>query len=394
MPGVRLPAGDSRVNRSSPTTGQLYTWLGYLRVETTASTFQELCWYAINFDPFHIEGFQYRSGTGLRVVGNGGVDEALFTLSTGVWYAVALRRSGDDLDVYVRPDGGSVTHYGPFTTDQTGRGNWNNLIVGEFGHTYADAKQLTRIYDRALSQSEIEDEWDSVTPVSTTDLVADWQFANDTTDATRRADSSGNGYHWGGLEDEDWGSSDLPLVFSAGPSDIVLEAHVDAGVSMGGELAVERVLEASVSLAVGVTASAMVERLLTAGVSVGVVSEATLFVERLLQAASAFGVHVAADATVERVLSAVLDAAVVVAADLQVDEPDAPDMVAALTMGFGFAAALTVERVLSADVQIPFTIAATLAGMRDLPWSYQTRSRAVSTVARSRSVLTEARCAA
>lgn len=443
MPGALLAAGTTSLQRAAPIAGSAYTVTFYMRIDANPGDQREI-WVARNTGGSQFEGLEIRSTGVIRFLYVDGAGwsqlNTFVTMSLDTWWAFGITRDGDDLYCYAREDGGSTQSW-TVNTSQASRGAWADLNwqLPSIDHNEDTGFQLTRLFDATMDQTAIEAEWDSETPVNTTDLVADWEFANDTTDATRRNDAFDT-YDLSGTGDADWGATDLPLVFASAPTFEVaisqgatvsaellvtrqLSASIDQTLVVAGELLVGRELTASIETGLTVAAEAEVERLLAASVDVpsevsadllvsrllgasitfpatvvgdltvsrllsaavdlGVSAEAELLVERLLTVAVAAGADVDADLTVSRLLSVSMTQALEVAAQLTVDEPGAPDFAAAIQFAMGVAVELTVARLLSADVTIGLAVAAALLGAETASLSYQTQSVAADTMARS-----------
>lgn len=423
MPGALLAAGTTSLQRAAPIAGSAYTVTFYMRIDANPGDQREI-WVARNTGGSQFEGLEIRSTGVIRFLYVDGAGwsqlNTFVTMSLDTWWAFGITRDGDDLYCYAREDGGSTQSW-TVNTSQASRGAWADLNwqLPSIDHNEDTGFQLTRLFDATMDQTAIEAEWDSETPVNTTDLVADWEFANDTTDATRRNDAFDT-YDLSGTGDADWGATDLPLVFASAPT---FEAAISQGATVSAELLVTRQLSASIEVGLAVSAEAEVGRLLTASVDVpsevsadllvsrllgasitfpatvvgdltvsrllsaavdlGVSAEAELLVERLLTVAVAAGADVDADLTVSRLLSVSMTQALEVAAQLTVDEPGAPDFAAAIQFAMGVAVELTVARLLSADVAIGLAVAAALLGAETASLSYQTQSVAADTMARS-----------
>lgn len=207
------------MQRAAPISGDRYTLVTYLRTTAVPGDSRPV-FVAVDSGLTQYEGIEHRSNGVIRFhyVDGAGYSQynTFVSLSLDTWWAFGLARDGDDLYMYAREEGGSTQAWS-VNTSQASRNAWSE-IRWRFpitSHNEATGYQLTRLFDEPLSQAAIEAEWDSETPVNTTDLIADWEFANDTTDATRRNDAFAT-YDLSGTSDTDWGATDLPAVFGGG----------------------------------------------------------------------------------------------------------------------------------------------------------------------------------
>lgn len=207
------------MQRAAPITGDRYTLVTYLRADAVPGDSRPV-FVAVNAGLSQYEGIEHRANGVIRFhyVDGAGYSQynTFVSLTLDTWWAFGLARDGDDLYMYAREDGGSTLSW-TVNTSQASRSAWSEIRWRNpiTTHNEATGYQLTRLFDEPLDQADIEAEWDSITPVNTTDLVADWEFENDTTDATRRNDAFAT-YDLSGTSDTDWGGTDLPLVFGSG----------------------------------------------------------------------------------------------------------------------------------------------------------------------------------
>lgn len=281
MPGILIGVDGLWERNASPVAGtSAYTVLGYLRVSALPSGNEMVFWGEPSTGTYFIEGIAWRSDGSMRVeyydngaggwagqniaMGGGG-QPAVHAADT--WYACAIVRSGDDLHIYRRVDGGGTELLTTINTSQTGRPSFASYRGVAGAHAQNYGYQLTRFYSRALTQGQIEAEWDALTPASATNLEADYQFANDGTDATRRADSSGNSRTLYAEVDSDWGASDLPLVFSVTPG--AMSGSADGAATVSGNLTGSGALSGA-SAGAGATSGNLVGAGALAGAAAGV----------------------------------------------------------------------------------------------------------------------------
>jgi alginate lyase/concanavalin A-like lectin/glucanase superfamily protein len=130
----------------------------------------------------------FSSGQDVNVFTTSGELDSGYTNAVDEWVAVAVVDTGSGVTLYVRPDGGTTD----VTAGSVGSGTPAQLTIG--GRADDDASEwlngnagYVRVFADALTQAEVEAEWDSTTPVLT--AWADWPLVDDVQDA------SGNGRH-------------------------------------------------------------------------------------------------------------------------------------------------------------------------------------------------------
>jgi hypothetical protein len=121
--------------------------------------------------------------------GGGSVSNST-NFAVGAWRKIAISCSGTTGKSYVNTVGGTTE----VDSGTVGVGTPDGLTLG--GRAPADSSEpfngrlaYVRIWTAELTQTEIETEWASSTPVRTSNLWADWPL----TDATDLTDHSGNG---------------------------------------------------------------------------------------------------------------------------------------------------------------------------------------------------------
>lgn len=203
------PTAFAHRNASVPT-ATVYTWLGYFRVDTLPpGNCPVMAGKWFDFGDQH-EGVRLSSAGNITARGyNGSGGSAAITL--GTVYAISVRRNGDDFDVRYKDDGGSWSTLYSVNASQSGRPAWGSLGWNEGTIAWEGGSWLSRFYTDDLSDGEIDTELESLTPVRTSDLWADWQKAT----GALYDDSSGNSRTLNNSsETSDWGTSDLPLVYA------------------------------------------------------------------------------------------------------------------------------------------------------------------------------------
>lgn len=220
---VRFDASTDRLLRTSGLLdyNSAYTWMGWAYLVSnlgTTSTFwvlddnsaNNVDWLRTNTDGLTIQLRAVSGGSGNSVNGT--------TLSTGVWYHLALvREDASTLKAYL--DGAlDATN----TTSVTGRTAATRQEHG--GRSASTSPSDSRVaaikaWSAALTQAEIQQERWFVRPIRTANLHGFWPCFPGS--AERLIDYSGNGRDWGTagtLTDEDpppvgWGSDSPPVVY-------------------------------------------------------------------------------------------------------------------------------------------------------------------------------------
>jgi len=137
----------------------------------------------------NVAGNQYY-GYFQNSVGNGNSTASATTVDVGEWWALCLIWNGSPGRVYWKPTGGTTA---TLTANRAGTFNGlSRLMLGEssfaaewFNGSIANFKA----YSAALTQTEVETEWNSWSAVRTSNLVAHYKFQN----GPQTTDDSGNG---------------------------------------------------------------------------------------------------------------------------------------------------------------------------------------------------------
>lgn len=106
------------------------------------------------------------------------------------WMAIAVTDNGAGVSLFTRPQGASTT----FMSGSVGSGTPAHFCIGgrdatNINETLNGNAAYVRVYSAALTQTQIETEWASTTPVRTSGLWADYPFISNIQDA------SGNSRH-------------------------------------------------------------------------------------------------------------------------------------------------------------------------------------------------------
>jgi len=148
-----------------PDVGDTFTWLGWVRADSTISDFGVICVtgaaggnrlfkFLINTDS---------SGNMRALLGDGNSGELVvgsLNYSISTWYHIAITWDGTDFIWYVDGSQSDITTDSTFTT--TSRGEF--FLGGDAlnNRNYADVTlDHIKVYDRALSLTEIQDEYNN-----------------------------------------------------------------------------------------------------------------------------------------------------------------------------------------------------------------------------------------
>lgn len=186
-----------RFSGTIPNTSGGFSFTGWARVHTDQNNNQTLFRISlangtrINFAT-DTDG---TSGPACFTTGGSVVNSLGFVVDA--WRKIAMTCDGDDAIVYARDPttGGTVSASGTIG----GAGTGNADVLSLFGRGPSDASEwyagdLAYIrfwFGTRLTQTQVEAEWDSSTPIVTTNLFAHWKLLT----ATDLNDYSGNGNH-------------------------------------------------------------------------------------------------------------------------------------------------------------------------------------------------------
>jgi concanavalin A-like lectin/glucanase superfamily protein len=191
---IRFDAAGDRVYLAATlpapgTTG--LTILGWWRIRVDTNTFSAYFRTSgAGGTPTINSAATFSTGQGVNVFTTSGEINSGYTNAVDEWVAIAVTDAGAGVSLYVQPFGGSTT----LTSGVVGSGTPGHFCIG--GRSQSDATEPlngnaahVRVYSAALSQTELEAEWASTTPVRTSGLWADYPFVDSVQDA------SGNGRH-------------------------------------------------------------------------------------------------------------------------------------------------------------------------------------------------------
>lgn len=128
-------------------------------------------------------------GTSMSVYDSSGAD-ALISMTVGVWYFLALTVNGSSFSAYYAVEGDSAISRLDGTLSSTA--SFDRMWFGSTAYSEywnGDLCQF-RVWDDALTESEISAEFISHTLVRTSNNIGWWKLE---ANATRTSDSSGNG---------------------------------------------------------------------------------------------------------------------------------------------------------------------------------------------------------
>lgn len=212
---VRFDASDEGLYRTTNLPSMdLFTVAGWAHMVTDRNAVTGIC-ALLNGSGQGVQLITTSNGNTLRIYSSGNENTGS-DLAQGEWVHLALTKNGSAIRLYVngaldisRTDSINVTP--AYLVFSTGASTWFN---GRFGQW--------RVWDAQLSQSEVQAEMRSTTPVRTSNLNSAFAFTSSTT-----ADSSGNGRNLtaqGTLSLEDY----TPPVYAIG-----LPAQMMAGAAAG-----------------------------------------------------------------------------------------------------------------------------------------------------------------
>lgn len=171
------------------------------------------------------------------------------TLSLGTWYRIALTCTGTSATFYIAADVAGPTQVGTGTV--AGASAPAGITLG--GRDLLDSSEPlngreahVRVWSTVLTQSEIEAEWVSTSPVHASGLWANWVLA----DASDLLDHSGNGHHLS--------AGPTPVTTEAGPplgATVELTGVASAASSASGSLGRRRTVSGDSVAAAGATGS-------------------------------------------------------------------------------------------------------------------------------------------
>ncbi|MGH8879609.1 MAG: LamG-like jellyroll fold domain-containing protein, partial [Stackebrandtia sp.] len=188
---VRFDAADDRIyfqaTLPNPATTGL-TVLGWWRIRVDLDNFETFYRTETSASGTIHTCATYEAGTDVNVFTTAGELNSLYGAPVDEWFAVAVVDNGSGVTLYVRPEGGSTI----VTSGSIGSATPAQICIGgrsnDDDNEYLDGNAAyVRVFADALTQAEVEAEWDSPTAVLT--AWADWPLAT----ATDLTDHSGNG---------------------------------------------------------------------------------------------------------------------------------------------------------------------------------------------------------
>lgn len=191
---VRFDAAGDRISYSGTLpnpSGTGLTLLGWWRVRVDRDDFSTYCRISTSSGASTV-GTLSSSASGLNInyfTGGGSVTN-VFANAVDEWFAVAAVLNGTACTVYVRTESTSTISssntVSVSTPDQMCIGGRSSADSSEW---FNGAAAYVRIFAGALTQAQVEAEWNANQAVLKSNLFADWPL----TDATNLRDISGNG---------------------------------------------------------------------------------------------------------------------------------------------------------------------------------------------------------